>query len=104
MRSRGRIYGEPRLSGVEREYAEYCPRGCGNFLSEELQAGANGRLAAVLFCIDDSCGWREWTVSDVCSDLEALARQGCRPTEIATRLGLSERTVFRRIAELRAAS
>lgn len=102
MRTRGRVYHEPRLSHAEREYAEHCPY-CGGFLSEELQPGANGRLAGVLFCVDGRCGWREWTVSDVCSDVERLARQGCRPGEIASRLGLSERTVFRRIAEMRSA-
>lgn len=98
MRTRGRVYQEPRLSDVEREYAEHCPRGCGSFLSEELQPGANGRLAGVLFCIDERCGWREWTVSDVCGDVERLAHEGYRAKEIAACLGLSERTVFRRLA------
>ena len=66
--------------------------------------GANGRRAGLLFCVDGHCGWRQWTVSDVCSDIERLARPGCRTGEIASRLGLSERTVFRRIAEMRSAS
>lgn len=101
MRTRGRVYQEPRLSDVEREYAEHCPRDCGSFLSEELQPGANGRLAAVLFCINECCGWREWAIEDVCDDVARLAREGCRPQEIAIRLGLSERTVFRQLARRR---
>ena len=96
------MYQEPRLSDMEREYAEYCPRGCGHFLSEEMQRGANGRLAGVLFCIDERCGWREWTVADICGDVDQLARQGHRPSEIAQRLGISERTVFRRLSDQRA--
>lgn len=98
MRTRGRIYHQPQMTEAERSLAEFCPRGCGSFLSEELQRGANNAPAWVLFCIDERCGWREWTVSDVCGDVETLARQGCRPKEIASRLGLSERTVFRQLS------
>lgn len=98
MRTRGRVYQEPRLNESERSVAVYCPRGCGTFLSEEPQRGANGAWVEVLFCLNADCGWREWTVEDICSDVEQLARQGHRPAEIATRLGISERTVFRRLA------
>ena len=99
MRTRGRVYQQPRLSEAEREYVEHCPRGCGNFLSEELQRGANNALASVLFCLNAQCGWREWEVVDSCPDVHRLARQGCKPAEIAARLGVSERTVFRRLAD-----
>ncbi len=101
MRTRGRVYQEPRLNESERAQIEYCPRGCGSFVSEERQRGANGAFAEVLFCLNEACGWREWTVADICSDVERLARQGHRPTEIAARLGISERSVFRRLAEHR---
>lgn len=99
MRTRGRIYVEPRLTEAERSLAQSCPRHCGGLLAEEMQRGANNALASVLFCLDEQCGWREWTVSDVCGDVERLTMQGYRPTEIARRLGMSERTVFRRLAE-----
>ena len=98
MRTRGRVYQEPRLPNTEREYAQYCPRGCGSFLSEEMQPGANHAPASVLFCVNEHCGWREWDVVDTCPDVRRLASQGCKPAEIAARLGLSERTVFRRLA------
>jgi len=101
MRTRGRVYQTPRLTESERAVAVWCPRGCGSFLSEERQRGANGVFTEVLFCINEACGWREWAVSDVCRDLEQLARQGHRPAEIAARLGTSERTVFRRLADRR---
>ena len=103
MRTRGRVYQEPRLNESERSQIEYCPRACGSFLSEERQRGANGAFADVLFCLDSSCGWREWTVADICPDVEQLARQGHRPSEIAARLGISERSVFRRLADRRSA-
>ncbi len=67
-------------------------------LAEETQPGANGVPASVLFCLDREGGWREWTVNDVCEDLMQLARAGLKPKEIAAHLGLSERTVFRRLA------
>ena len=98
MRTRGRVYQEPRLSETEREYIEHCPRGCGSFLSEELQRGANNSAASVLFCLSTNCGWREWALSDICGEIELLARQGHRPAEISERLGVSERTVFRRLS------
>lgn len=98
MRTRGRIYHEPRLTEAERSLVQLCPRTCGSLLSEETQRGANNRFASVLFCLNEDCGWREWTVSDVCSDVERLAREGHRPAAIAQRLGMSERTVFRRLA------
>ena len=101
MRTRGRSYQDPRLPDTEREYAEFCPRGCGSFLSEELQRGANHAFATVLFCVNDHCGWREWDLVDTCPDVQRLARQGCKPAEIAARLGLSERTVFRHLAATR---
>lgn len=101
MRTRGRIYHEPRLSESERSVATRCPRGCGAFLSEERQRGANGAWADVLFCLDKACGWREWTVEDICADVHRLARQGHGPSDIARHLGISERTVFRRLAEQR---
>lgn len=102
MRTRGRIYQEPRLSESERSVAVWCPRGCGGYLAEEPQRGANGAWAEVLFCLDETCGWREWTVEDICADVQRLARQGHRPAEIAARLGISERSVFRRLAGRRA--
>ena len=102
MRIRGRIYYEPRLSESERSVAVWCPRECGGFLSEERQRGANGAFADVLFCLDEACGWREWTIEDACSDVERLAGEGHRPAEIAMRLGISERTVFRHLAKLAA--
>lgn len=101
MRTRGRVYQEPRLNESERSQIEYCPRGCGRFVSEERQRGANGAWADVLFCLNETCGWREWTVEDICADVHRLARQGRRPSEIARRLGISERSVFRRLAEQR---
>ncbi len=101
MRTRGRAYQEPRLTESERSQIEYCPRGCGSFVTEERQRGANGAFADVLFCLDGACGWREWTVVDVCADVHRLARQGHRPLEIARHLGISERSVFRRLAEQR---
>ena len=99
MRTRSRSYNEPRLSEAERALAQDCPRGCGSLLAEELQPGANNALASVLFCTRATCGWREWTVVDACPDVHRLAKQGCKPAEIAARLGMSERTVFRRLAE-----
>ena len=99
MRTRARAYQEPRLTEAERSLAEHCPRGCGGLLSEELQPGANNAPASVLFCINETCGWREWTVVDACPEVHRLAKQGCKPAEIATQLGVSERTVFRRLAE-----
>ena len=99
MRTRGRVYQEPRLSESERAVAVWCPRNCGSFLSEERQRGANGALADVIFCVSPVCNWREWTVEDICADIAWLARQGHRPNEIAASLGVSERTVFRRLAE-----
>ena len=99
MRTRGRVYYEPRLSESERAVAIRCPRGCGAFLSEERQRGANGAWADVLFCLDKACGWREWTVEDICSDVEWLAAEGIRPAEIARQLGICERTVFRRLGK-----
>lgn len=98
MRTRGRVYQEPRLNESERSQIEYCPRGCGSFVSEERQRGANGAWADVLFCLDSSCGWREWTVDDIRADIASLARQGRRPSDIAKHLGISERSVFRRLA------
>lgn len=100
-RTRGRIFHEPRLTESERAVALWCPRGCGGYLSEELQRGANGAFADVLFCLNEACGWREWTVEDICADVHRLARQGQRPSEIARRLGISERTVFRRLSNQR---
>lgn len=102
MRTRARVYDEPRLTEAERALAHLCPRRCGGLLAEESQPGANGVSASVLFCLNPGCNWREWTVSDVCSDVEQLARKGLKPAEIAARVGLSERTVFRRLAELHA--
>lgn len=81
--------------------ALWCPRGCGGYVSEELQRGANGAFADVLFCLNEACGWREWTIEDVCADVHRLAREGHRPSEIARHLGISERSVFRRLAEQR---
>ncbi|MFA7297578.1 MAG: helix-turn-helix domain-containing protein [Dehalococcoidia bacterium] len=101
MRTRGRVYQEPRLSESERAQIEYCPRGCGTFVTEERQRGANGKWVEVLFCLNEACGWREWTVEDICRDVEQLAQQGHRPSEIARHLGISERSVFRRLAEQR---
>lgn len=95
MRTRGRVYQEPRLSESERAHVQRCPRGCGSFVSEERQRGANGLLADVLFCLDEVCGWREWTVEDISADISRRARQGQSPSEIAVCLGVSERTVFR---------
>ena len=103
MRTRARVYHEPRLTEAERPLVQTCPRDCGGLLSEEAQPGANNAPASVLFCVNEHCGWREWTVSDVCGDVERLARQGHHPLEIAARLGMSERTVFRRLAEGRRA-
>ena len=68
-------------------------------VSVSNRAGANNALASVLFCTSTTCGWREWAVVDACPDVQRLAKQGCKPAEIAARLGLSERTVFRRLAE-----
>ena len=99
MRTRARVYHEPRLTEAERPLVQVCPRGCGGLLSEETQPGANNAPAWVLFCINDACGWREWTIVDACPDVHRLANQGCKPAEIAERLGVSERTVFRRLAE-----
>ncbi len=99
MRSRARLYQEPRLTEAERALAQDCPRRCGSLLAEELQPGANNAPASVLFCTSHTCGWREWTVVDTCPDVHRLAEQGCKPAEIAARLGLSERTVFRRLSE-----
>ena len=99
MRTRARVYDEPRLTEAQRPLVHACPRGCGDFLSEETQPGANNMPASVLFCVNDSCGWREWSVVDACPDVHRLAQQGCKPAEIAARLGVSERTVFRRLAE-----
>ena len=99
MRTRARLYQEPRLTEAERALAQDCPRGCGSLLAEELRTGANNALASVLFCTSGACGWREWTVVDACPDVHRLAKQGCKPAEIAVRLGISERTVFRRLAE-----
>ena len=101
MRTRARVYQEPRLTEGERALAQRCPRGCGALLAEESQPGANGAPASVLFCLSPACGWREWTVRDVCGEIERLAREGCKPAEIAARLGLSERTVFRTLAFVR---
>lgn len=98
MRTRSRLYGEPRLNESERSVAVWCPRGCGAYLAEERQRGANGAWADVLFCLDEACGWREWTVQDVYGDIEWLRGHGLRPAEIARRLGVSERTVFRRLS------
>ncbi len=75
MRTRGRIYHEPRLTEAERALAQSCPRGCGGLLTEEMQAGANHAPTSVLFCLNDACGWREWSISDVCRDVERLAQQ-----------------------------
>jgi len=99
MRTRARVYHEPRLTEAERPLVQACPRGCGDLLSEETQPGANNVPASVLFCVNERCGWREWMVVDACPDVHRLAKQGCKPAEIAARLGLSERTVFRRLAE-----
>jgi len=96
MRIRSRVYQEPRLSDSERSVAVWCPRDCGAYLAEEVQRGANGAWAEVLFCLNEACGWREWTVEDLRADVERLASEGLRAAEIAARLGLSERTVFRR--------
>ena len=104
MRTRARVYHEPRLTEAERVLAQSCPRSCGSLLAEEMQPGANTAPASVLFCINETCGWREWSLRDVCDELTQLSAAGCRPAEIAARLGVSERTVFRRIAELRSAS
>lgn len=98
MRTRGRVYGEPRLSESERSVAVWCPRECGAYLAEEPQRGANGAWVEVLFCLNAACGWREWTVEDLRADVARLAREGHRPSEIAARLGISERSVFRRLA------
>ena len=98
MRTRKRVYHALRISEAERSLIQLCPSGCGGFLSEEMQSGANGAPASVIFCINERCGWREWTVVDTCPDVHRLAEQGCRPAEIAARLGVSERTVFRRLA------
>lgn len=103
MRTRSRIYHDPRLNESERSVAVWCPLRCGAYLAEEPQRGANGAWAEVLFCLNEACGWREWTVVDICSDVEQLARQGHRPSEIAARLGISERSVFRRLADRRSA-
>lgn len=72
MRTRGRVYQEPRLTDSDREVAERCPRNCGSLLAEETQRGANSSYASVLFCLNQDCGWREWTVEDICSDVERL--------------------------------
>ena len=101
MRTRGRVFHEPRLTESERAVAVRCPSGCGGFLSEETQRGANGAFADVLFCLNEACGWREWTIEDICADVHRLAREGHRPSEIARHLGISERSVFRRLAEQR---
>ncbi len=98
MRTRGRVYQEPRLTESERSQIEYCPRRCGNFVSEERQRGANSLFADVLFCINDSCAWREWAVVDISFEVERLASTGVRAPDIAAQLGLSERTVFRRLS------
>lgn len=99
MRTRARVYLEPQLSESERSVAVRCPRSCGAFLSEERQRGANGAWAEVLFCLNEACAWREWAVEDIGSDVERLASAGARPAEIALQLGVSERTVFRRLAK-----
>src|SRR3546814_788335 len=96
--TRGRIYQPPRLSEAQRAHVQRCPRGCGSFVAEELQRGANGALADVLFCLNRACQWREWTITDLSSDVHRLSRQGCRPAEIAERLGISARPVSRRLA------
>lgn len=97
MRTRGRIYQEPRFSKSEREVALNC-LACGGLLSEEEQPGANGKPASVIFCLNEQCGWREWTLKDLGSEVERLACEGRSVTEIAKRLGMSERTVFRRLS------
>jgi hypothetical protein len=100
MRTRARTYQAPRLSESERSVAVWCPRGCGGYISEERQPGANGAFADVLFCLNEACGWREWSVEDICADVEHLASQGHRPPEIARRLGISARTVLRHLPRL----
>ena len=99
MRTRARIYPEPRLTEAERPLAQACPRQCGGLLSEETQPGANNAPAWVLFCINEACGWREWTIVDASPDVHWLSDQGCKAAEIAERLGVSERTVFRRLRQ-----
>lgn len=54
-------------------------------------------MASVLFCLDEMCGWREWSLSDIGDRLDRLVERGERPEEIARQLGISERTVFRRL-------
>ncbi len=98
MRTRARVYHATRISEAERSLIQACPRACGDLLAEEMQAGANNAPASVLFCLNDNCGWREWEVVDACPDVHRLAAQGCKPAEIAQRLGMSERTVFRHLA------
>lgn len=51
-------------------------------------------VASVLFCLSDRCGWREWTVLDTRPDVRRLAKQCCKPGEIAARLGIRERSAF----------
>lgn len=95
------MYDEPRLRGT-RQLATECPR-CGGPLSEEPQpALIRTGTALVFFCTDESgCGWREWRPAERAQAIAELASAGHTIEEIAAEVGVSRRTVFRELRQLR---
>lgn len=75
----------------ERRDATTCPV-CHGFLSEEPQREGR-RITITLFCIDESCGWREWT--DAGAEIRSMSTNGASAHQIASELGVSTRTVWR---------
>ncbi len=104
-----RVYGEPRLKpGAATQLADKCPA-CGGFLAEETRPNEFGRETAVMFCTNTTCRdlrtgepWREWWLEGGRGpDVDSLLEQGLTVPEVAARVGVSVRSVYRHRAARR---